>query len=69
MIEPVLVKYLSADIAGVTVDGVHSLWIKGKARKERRCCLCLRTIKKGALSWRTIGNELFRPERVCAVCW
>lgn len=65
-----LVKRMSEAVAAVTVNGTaREVWVRSKARKAGRCCLCRRSIVNGNLSWRTTGNGLHRADRVCGVCW
>src|SRR5262245_56927867 len=74
MIEFRLVRFMSPGVAVLARDRLGSsdeaLWARCRARVRRggarhRCVVCDRTIERGDVVWRPVGNQLYRSERIC----
>ncbi len=61
-------KRFSDALVGIVRGNERALWSRGKARKRDLCRICRKAIETGAQSFRPVGNQLYRRERLCAPC-
>jgi hypothetical protein len=64
-----VIEILGKGLVGFVCDGRRQVWTSTKTRaRDKTCCLCGGTVKKGTAAYRPLGNTHNRCERAHKNC-